>query len=182
MAIPVNMEIQRETIRQMKVYIKVKKTGLSVLVTLVVFMAAVIFVGGSASAKDETTTHNHDHLASGRTQAAANPSVKTVKNSDVLRGGETRLTMSPSNFTGDTARSYRIAREIPEALDSLHCYCECNKHSGHKSLLTCYVDEHAAHCGICQDEAFMASDLYKKGKSIKEIRAAVDKEYSNLRH
>lgn len=95
-----------------------------------------------------------------------------------LRGGETRQTLPPENFTGGTARAYQIAREIPEVLDSLYCYCDCKKHFDHKSLLTCYVDEHAVHCDICQDEAFMAAELHRQGMDIKSIRAAVDKRFS----
>lgn len=149
------------------------------VILLFVFTAAFLYASASASAKDETAKHNHDHVAAALEKAAAK---SAVKNSDGLRGGETRQTMSPSNFTGDTARSYRIAKEIPEVLDSLHCYCDCKRHSGHKSLLSCYVNEHAAHCDVCQDEAATAYELHKRGKSVKEIRVAVDKEYSNLSH
>lgn len=96
-----------------------------------------------------------------------------------LRGGETRATLSPTEFTGETARAYQIAKEIPEVLDSLYCYCECEKHFGHKSLLTCYVDDHAAHCDICMNEAFMAYELHRQGKDIKSIRSAVDARFSH---
>ncbi|TAN60180.1 hypothetical protein EPN18_09115 [bacterium] len=99
-----------------------------------------------------------------------------------LRGGETRQTLAPENFTGQIADAYRIAREIPEILDSLHCYCECKKHFGHKSLLTCYVDEHAKHCDICMDEAFIAYEMHRQGKDVLAIRKAVDARYANMRH
>ncbi len=99
-----------------------------------------------------------------------------------LRGGETRATLSPMHFTGSTARAYAIAKEIPEVLDSLHCYCECKKHHGHKSLLTCYVDEHAKHCDLCMDEAFMAYDLHKQGTDVVSIRKAVDEKFSRFAH
>ncbi|GMR04406.1 MAG: hypothetical protein BMS9Abin23_0303 [Thermodesulfobacteriota bacterium] len=96
----------------------------------------------------------------------------------VSGGGETRDTLSPAYFTGTAAKAYWVAKEIPEVLDSLHCYCECKKNFGHKSLLTCYVDNHAQRCGICQDEAFMAYDLYTKGHDIGFIRKAVDDRFS----
>jgi len=96
-----------------------------------------------------------------------------------LRGGEVRATLSPTEFSGETARAYQIAKEIPEVLDSMYCYCECEKHFGHKSLLTCYVDEHAAHCDICMNEAFMAYELHRQGKDIKTIREAVDARFSH---
>jgi hypothetical protein len=38
----------------------------------------------------------------------------------------------------------QVAREIPDTLDGLYCYCECDKHAGHRSLLSCYTDGHAA--------------------------------------
>ncbi|MBI5902606.1 MAG: hypothetical protein HZB84_03860 [Deltaproteobacteria bacterium] len=105
-----------------------------------------------------------------------------VKNAAGLRGGETRMTLSPIEFTGATAHAYEIAREIPEVLDSLHCYCECKKNFGHKSLLTCYVDEHARHCDVCQDEAFMAYELHGQGMDILSIRKAVDARFASLSH
>jgi len=57
---------------------------------------------------------------------------------------ETRPTLDPARFVGKTALAHRVAREIPDTLDQLYCYCECDKHSGHKSLLSCYTDGHAA--------------------------------------
>lgn len=57
---------------------------------------------------------------------------------------ETRPTLSPSLFVGKAAWAHEVAREIPEVLDQLYCYCECDKHLGHKSLLSCYTDGHAA--------------------------------------
>lgn len=99
-----------------------------------------------------------------------------------FKGGETRATLPPSNFTGDTARAYRAAMDIPQVLDSLYCYCDCEKHSGHKSLLSCYVDEHAVHCDICIYEALMAHELYKEGQSIDVIRKAIDDRFSHLSH
>lgn len=95
-----------------------------------------------------------------------------------IRGGETRATLSPASFTGPAARAYRVAREIPEVIDSLHCYCECKKNFGHKSLLTCYVDRHAEHCSVCINEALMAYELHKEGKDVVSIRKAVDKAFA----
>jgi hypothetical protein len=68
--------------------------------------------------------------------AAAPGSVRTRR--------ETRPTLDPARFVGKAAQAHQIAREIPDTLDQLYCYCECDKHSGHKSLLSCYTDGHAA--------------------------------------
>lgn len=63
-----------------------------------------------------------------------------------LRRGEIRQTLSPTQF-GDpfVAETYQIAKDIPQVLDSLKCYCFCDRPPfNHKSLLSCYVDTHAA--------------------------------------
>jgi len=57
---------------------------------------------------------------------------------------ETRQTLPPALFSGRVKRAYQLARDIPEVLDKLYCYCMCKENSGHKNLLTCYVDNHAA--------------------------------------
>ncbi len=57
---------------------------------------------------------------------------------------ETRPTLDPARFVGKAAATHRIARESPDVLDQLYCYCACDKHQGHKSLLSCFTDGHAA--------------------------------------
>ena len=50
----------------------------------------------------------------------------TASNGYVRR--ETRTPLSPALFVGKTATAYRVAQEIPDVLDRLYCYCECDKH------------------------------------------------------
>jgi len=57
---------------------------------------------------------------------------------------EKNPTLSPQMFSGKVRRAYAIARTIPEVLDRLYCYCRCKENSGHKNLLSCYVDTHAS--------------------------------------
>lgn len=52
--------------------------------------------------------------------------------------------LSPALFVGKTAAAYQVAHEIPDVLDQLYCYCECDRHMGHATLLSCFVDSHAA--------------------------------------
>jgi hypothetical protein len=94
-----------------------------------------------------------------------------------LKGNETRMTLMPALFTGKVARTYQIARENRDLLDVIYCYCYCAKNIGHKSLLSCYVDRHAANCGICMDQAILASSLSKKGFDMVQVRQAVDKKF-----
>ena len=60
-----------------------------------------------------------------------------------VRRRETRRTLDPARFTGKAALAHQAAREIPDVLDQLHCYCGCDRDARHVSLLSCYTDGHA---------------------------------------
>ena len=72
--------------------------------------------------------------------------------------------------------AYAAARSVPQVLDGIYCYCQCSKHSGHRSLLTCFESEHAANCDICMGEAMLAAQMSARGggSSLEQIRAAID--------
>ena len=96
------------------------------------------------------------------------------------RAGVTAAKVVPASAFAqqpDVARVYAMAKQIPEILDGIYCYCDCAKHSGHYSLLTCWESEHGALCDICLGEAELAYKMAKEGKSLEEIRAAVDAEF-----
>lgn len=57
---------------------------------------------------------------------------------------ETRPTLPPDRFYGSVRSAYAAAREIPEVLDQLYCYCRCRENFDHLNLLTCYTDNHAS--------------------------------------
>jgi Protein of unknown function with PCYCGC motif len=76
--------------------------------------------------------------------AAAQQERQAAKD-ESLRRGETRATLDPDLFKDARVKSaYQVAKEIPWLLDSLMCYCFCEESFHHKSLLSCYVDDHAA--------------------------------------
>ena len=105
------------------------------------------------------------------------PAAGKVAQAEALPRRERRPTLSPSLFREKVREAYQVARDQPALLDQFRCYCYCEKNFGHKSLLACYVDDHAAGCGLCMQEAFDAARMRKQGKSIKEIRAFIDREY-----
>ena len=74
--------------------------------------------------------------------------------------------------------AYDAARQIPEVLDGIYCHCDCaDRHSNLRSLLSCYETEMPMHCGVCSGEARAALRLHKEGKTLAEIRAAIDKRF-----
>ncbi len=82
-------------------------------------------------------------LYQGEKPATQSPELTEMKKENInLR--ENRPTLSPQRFTGKVRSAYEIARVIPEVLDRLYCYCRCRENIGHKNLLSCYVDTHAA--------------------------------------
>jgi hypothetical protein len=52
-------------------------------------------------------------------------------------------TLSPNLFQGPTRDAYQAARDIPEVLAELPCYCGCERTAGHDDNLHCYIDNHA---------------------------------------
>ncbi|MBI3002374.1 MAG: hypothetical protein HYY54_01865 [candidate division NC10 bacterium] len=72
------------------------------------------------------------------------PGLSAITVEPAVARRETRPTLDPALFVGKAALAHRVAREIPDTLDQLYCYCGCDKHLGHKSLLSCYTDGHAA--------------------------------------
>lgn len=77
------------------------------------------------------------------TRLSVNASEGPQKRDSYVRR-EKKPVLSPALFVGQTAKAYRIAQEIPDVLDQLYCYCECDRHLGHKSLLSCFTDDHGA--------------------------------------
>ncbi len=69
-------------------------------------------------------------------------------------------------------------REIPEIVDGIRCNCGCADVEGFYSLLSCYEgDAMARACPICQGQGRMTARLHKDGKTLDEIRAAIDARY-----
>ena len=96
------------------------------------------------------------------------------------RAGMTAAKVLPASvFTAqpDIARVYAMAEDIPQVLDGLYCHCDCSEHSDHYSLLTCFESDHGAHCDICLGEAELAYKLAQEGKTLEQIRAAIDAKF-----
>lgn len=69
-------------------------------------------------------------------------------------------------------------RQIPQIVDGIRCSCGCASREGFYSLLSCYeADGMARMCEVCQGTARLAYRLHKQGKSLKDIREAVDLRY-----
>ncbi|HXF96446.1 MAG TPA: PCYCGC motif-containing (lipo)protein [Gemmatimonadales bacterium] len=81
--------------------------------------------------------------------------------------------------TPGAAEGYAAARAAPQALDGTYCHCDCARHSGHRSLLTCFESEHGAYCDICIGEAVLVARMAAEGRALDEIRRAVDRQFGS---
>ena len=117
-----------------------------------------------ASAPSQAQMPMHEYAAKGRVPAyyETPPIMSTLP-----------PTLSPELFTGNKRLAYQAAKEIPETLAQLPCYCHCDRGQGHKSLHSCFESEHGENCGICIGEALMANNLVKRGVSVSEIRKQI---------
>jgi hypothetical protein len=85
-------------------------------------------------------------------------------------------TLAPETFTEATVQNaYALAAKIKKVLYQQPCYCYCDRHAGHGSLLDCYTGKHAADCGVCLREGFYAYEQTKKGKTPAQIREGIEK-------
>lgn len=70
-------------------------------------------------------------------------------------------------------------RAIPHVVDGIRCHCGCAEADGYYSLLSCYegMEAMAMWCPICQGEGRVAVRMAKAGRSLDEIRVAIDAQF-----
>jgi hypothetical protein len=86
----------------------------------------------------------------------------------------------PGDFKGLTDEyqrivkiAYRAAFTVSDVIYQQPCYCRCDRMVGHKSLRSCYQDQHAMHCDTCLKELFYAYESKKRGRTAEEIRTGI---------
>ncbi len=76
------------------------------------------------------------------------------------------------------ASVFDMVRKIPEIADGIRCQCGCAELPEFYSLLSCYeTDGMAQHCVICQGEGSLAFVMHQQGKTLDQIRAAIDERF-----
>ena len=134
-----------------------KKVIIVFVAVLVVAVAVVVFSSGRK-------TQNHDMEMNNAPVAAQAAARVPAHYEDAQSAKPFKATLDPQLFFGKARQAYEVAREIPETLAQLPCYCYCDQGMGHKSLHSCYESDHSAHCATCVDEALMAYQLEKEQK------------------
>lgn len=155
-----------------------QKVSSVVLVVLILGISAALLLRRSSV----TTTHH------GHTMSPASPSssqnISTAM--EVPAHYETApplttlgATLPPEEFDGQAREAYQVAREAPQLIAQMPCYCHCDRSLHHKSLHSCFEDDHAATCATCIEEALMAYRLQQRGISPKQIRETIIAQFGN---
>ena len=158
----------------------------------VLLVAAVLIVnsantnrpGGTAPSSNVATRQTPAQDATKQTPAQDHGHSHNNKRVPAFEVAPTRAslgpTLDPERFTGLTRDAYRAVRQIPVTIAQLPCYCHCDEGFGHKSLYSCFEDDHAAHCAVCVNEALLALSLEKNQKlTPAQIRERIVAQYSN---
>lgn len=161
------------------------KTRLQIFTVLL----AMVVVTACNSRTSENTAKN----SSAEPVAATSPAVPAAPKLDAHGHDHSRVpafqtsvslkdlgpTLAAEKFVGKTREAYKAVKAIPQTIAQLPCYCECDKAFGHKSLYSCFEDDHAAHCAVCVDEALLAYRLEKDEKlKPEQIRERIIAQYS----
>ena len=145
---------------------------------IALLLVAAIFIANSGTNKQPAPTQ--DHQASHAPVQTPATAVKTMPAHFEQAPSRSTLgpTLEPEKFTGLVRDAYRAAREIPQTIAQLPCYCHCDRGMGHKSLHSCYEDDHASHCAVCVNEALLALKLEKEQKlTPAQIRDRIVEQY-----
>jgi len=87
--------------------------------------------------------------------------------------------LSPALFADQKAHAaYQTAKDIPEVLEQLPCFCGCMMNMGHKNNLFCFKDQHGSACEICQDIALDARKMHDEGLPIARIQENIRAKYA----
>ena len=151
---------------------------------LIVFLVVVgIAVAAATMRQSDEKTAGHSPQKSGsEPQASASSTPRIPAHyADAQSAQPLAPTLDPQQFFGQARAAYQVAKEIPETLAQLPCYCYCDEGHGHKSLHTCFVDDHSSMCAVCVSEALLAYKLQKEdGLTPAQVRERIIAQYSTL--
>lgn len=150
-----------------------KKVAMVLLAAIIATVGIAFLISSDDGGKDQSLLKRPLQKQQ-RTEPARVPAYMTDAKAIASLGP----TLPPEQFFGKAREAYQVAREIPETLAQLPCYCYCDEGFGHKSLYTCYESDHSAHCAMCITEALMAYRLQKQqGLSPEQVRERIIKEF-----
>jgi hypothetical protein len=154
--------------------------------SLLLVVALLVVPGGVAACSADHSAGPTPAVGVSGTHAMANGMEMTTAEMDATwaaRPAYTRANQRLESAYAYAMRSWNVIQWMP-------CYCGCDS-LGHGSNLDCYFkpmatgstkvsfEEHASFCDICVDITQTARKMAGEGKSLREIRQAVDRTYGS---
>lgn len=155
------------------------------LIIFLVVVGIIVAVAAMRQSDEKTAGNAPPKSGSGKqnnSQASTSPTPRIPAHyADAQSAKPLAPTLDPQQFFGQARAAYQVAKEIPETLAQLPCYCYCDEGHGHKSLHTCFVDDHSSMCAVCVSEALLAYKLQKEdGLTPAQVRERIIAQYSRL--
>jgi hypothetical protein len=143
------------------------------LILLGISLPPLGVVGFQQTSGDQPSAHSGGRASDGGPKQPDQPAPPYHKSAKEAKPFPALVPASHFANRPVVARAYQIASQIPGVLAQQPCYCHCDQHFGHKSLLDCFASDHTAGCAICVKETFFAYQLTQQGKKPSEIRQAI---------
>ena len=121
-----------------------KKTQVWQLLLAVVVVAAVasswMFIGRDSSVSPAGSADDADSSV----QPIVTPGLEDRMVLPARPQRPRPVTLNPAAFVDqpEVQASYQAAKDSPEALENVACYCGCFSNSGHRNNLDCFKDNH----------------------------------------
>lgn len=149
------------------------------LIAMILILSAVTTVVSACGSKPEQARTPADHL--GHEHTAVGDIQEATASADIL----------PSflkNQPEEIRLVYQAAGKATHILQWMPCYCGCGESAGHVSNMNCFIqkvnedgsvvwDDHGTRCGVCLQIAVQSIKMTQEGKSLPEIRKAIDQAY-----
>lgn len=150
---------------------------------LLAAMTLVLAACGNGAADKGHEEQEHDKSAAGHVEHLPNGDLQEVTAS------ASELPAFLDGKPEDMRLVYQMAGTAEDILEYMPCYCGCGESAGHGSNFNCFIDEiredgsvvwddHGTRCLVCLETAVTAVQMKQEGKSMKEIRDAIDEQYN----
>ena len=89
----------------------------------------------------------------------------------ILTAGQ--LTFPETKYKPVQVHAYELAAKIPQVIYQQPCYCRCDQGYGHKSLRSCFEDQHGGNCSTCMKELYYSYQMTQQKKTPEQIRMGI---------
>ena len=110
------------------------------VVAVIVAMVSIYFFGGRDSASVSAPSAPAPVAP---VTTSTNPALRNRLILPAIPQRPRPITLEPTAFSEpETRAAYQAAKDSPEALETVACYCGCYSEAGHRNNLDCYKDNH----------------------------------------